>query len=147
VENLRDSVAVAIHTLKEILDICIEKFHQRAEDSSLMMSSKRCDNLLFISKKLWRHFLFFFFIHIHIHYLGHFPPSPLSSSQVVFCLYHWFCWRKETSLIRETKCFCYLSWGYLYRNIPSIAFMYTCYDPCWFISNLSLHWFLIPFSW
>jgi hypothetical protein len=38
-----------------------------------------------------------------------YPPPlspPLSFRQVPFCPCHWFCWRKDISIIRKTKRFC-----------------------------------------
>jgi hypothetical protein len=62
-------------------------------------------------------FLFYFFVHLftcayivwvisppcpHLTL----PLPPLSFRKVPFCLYHWFCWRKDICIIRKTKCFC-----------------------------------------
>jgi hypothetical protein len=78
--------------------------------------------------------IFCLLIHMCIHCLGHFPtpaPLPHSSShpllsfrQVPFCLYHWFCWRKDISITRRTKRFD--SWVKIAIQRESIAFLCPC---------------------
>jgi hypothetical protein len=87
-------------------------------------------------------FLFFFyyysFIHRYIQCLGHFSPLPPSSLSLPFpplfqtgpvLPLSLILLKKRDSHNKEDKMFLLVKDSYT-RNIPSIAFMYMCYDPC-----------------
>jgi hypothetical protein len=117
-----------------------------------------CGGAMGTSVKLSQ-WIFFSLIHMCIHCLGHFsppprpPPPPLSSSPAQFQADTVF----PLSLIllkrrhkhnKEDKVVLLVE-----LRIATQRDSYHCfhvpmyYDPCWFNSNWSLHWFLIPCSW
>jgi hypothetical protein len=80
----------------------------------------KCCNLKLTIISIYFLYIFFSFFVVHLFTyayivwvisspcpLPHPYPHPyLSSRQVPFCPYHWFCWRNNISIIRKTKRFC-----------------------------------------
>jgi hypothetical protein len=75
------------------------------------------------------------------------PPYPLASRQSLFWAFLQFLWRVE--IINNKKDIMILLIDIrtaIQRDSYHCFHVQMCYNPCWFISNWSLYWFLIPFS-
>jgi hypothetical protein len=97
------------------------------------------------------------FIHMYIYCLGHFSPLPfsptLSPSPTQFQAgpllpLSLILLKKRHKHNKEDKVFLLVELRIAIQRDSYYCFCVPlCYDPCWFNSNWSLHWFLIHCSW
>jgi hypothetical protein len=101
-----------------------------------------------LSQNIFLNF-FLFFIHLFIcAYIvcSIFPPYPLVSRQNLFCPFLQFCWREDISNNKEDKAFLLVEIRIATQRQSQHCFhAQVYYNPKWFISTRTLHYFLVTF--
>jgi hypothetical protein len=74
------------------------------------------------------------------------PPSPLGSSQNLFCPYLQFCWREDISNNKKDKAFLLVEIRIAIRRFQALLPCTCVLHLNWFISTSSLHYCLVTFA-